>query len=172
MLVIKYKFIILFVFLLSSLAMAEENQKKELNKLFKNLINISTTDNAELIEKKIWSVWHKHPKNQQLTERLELGTQLMIEGNYNYALKIFNNIISTDPKWSEGWNKRATLYFLMNNLTKSLRDIENVLNIEPRHFGALSGQARIYIRLEEYEKAINSLEKVIKFYPLFNDSRN
>ena len=167
MLVIKYKFIILFVFLLSSLAMAEENQKKELNKLFKNLINISTTDNAELIEKKIWSVWHKHRKNQQLTERLELGTQLMIEGNYNYALKIFNNIISTDPKWSEAWNKRATVYFLMNQFANSLDDIDNVLRIEPRHFGALSGQARIFIKLQKYEKAIKSIERALKFYPSF-----
>ena len=80
-------------------------------------------------------------------------------GSYDYALKVFNNILKTDPDWSEAWNKRATVFFLMDQYTNSLNDIEKVLNIESRHFGALSGQARIFIRLQEYEKAIKSLEK-------------
>ena len=88
-------------------------------------------------------------------------------GSYDYALKVFDNIINTDPEWSEAWNKRATVFFLMNQYTKSLDDIEKVLNIESRHFGALSGQARIFIKLQEYEKAIISLESALKFYPSF-----
>ena len=83
------------------------------------------------------------------------------------ALKIFDNILATDPGWSEAWNKRATVFFLMKRYTKSLSDIEKVLKIESRHFGALSGQARIFIKLQEYEKAIISLKKALKFYPLF-----
>ena len=66
-------------------------------------------------------------------------------GNYDYALEVFNNIIYTDPEWSEAWNKRATLFFLMKRYKSSLKDIDKVLGLEARHFGALSGQARIYI---------------------------
>jgi tetratricopeptide (TPR) repeat protein len=88
-------------------------------------------------------------------------------GNYDYALEVFNNIIYTDPEWSEAWNKRATLFFLMKRYKSSLKDIDKVLGLEARHFGALSGQARIYIKLEEYEKAILSLKKALKFYPSF-----
>ena len=88
-------------------------------------------------------------------------------GDYNYALKVFDNIIITDPRWSEAWNKRATVYFLMSQFTESLNDIDKVLNIEPRHFGALSGQARIFIKLQKYESAIKSIEKALQFYPSF-----
>ena len=88
-------------------------------------------------------------------------------GNYDYALMVFNNIIKTDPDWSEAWNKRATLFFLMKQYKKSLDDIEMVLDIESRHFGALSGQARIFIKLKEYEKAILSIKKALKIYPSF-----
>ena len=91
-------------------------------------------------------------------------------GDYNYALKVFDNIIVTDPQWSEAWNKRATVYFLMNNLQILLDDIDKVLNIEPRHFGALSGQARIFIKLQKYEKAIKSIERALEFYPSFKKS--
>ena len=93
----------------------------------------------------------------------------MYEGSFIYALKIFDNIIYTDPQWSEGWNKRATLLFLMNDLTRSVEDIEKVLILEPRHFGALSGKARIFIKLQEYEKAIKCLKKTLKFYPTFKN---
>ena len=158
---------ILFLFLSSFFHSAQSSQKITLDKLFDQLIKTSNTNNAELIEKKIWSIWSKHPVDVKLTEKLEFGTELMQYGDYNYALRVFDNIIITDPLWSEAWNKRATVYFLMNNFTSSLDDIDKVLSIEPRHFGALSGQARIFIKLQEYEKAIKSIERALKFYPKF-----
>ena len=146
---------------------AQSSQENILNDLFNKLKKIDNSKNAVLLEEKIWSIWNEHPTNNRLTERLEFGTELMQYGNYNYALKVFNNIIITDPKWSEAWNKRATLYFLMSEFTNSLDDIDKVLNLEPRHFGALSGQARIFIKLQKYEKAIKSIERALKFYPSF-----
>ena len=146
---------------------AQSSQKNILNNLFNQLEKVDNSKSAGLLEEKIWSIWNVHPTNNRLTQRLEFGTQLMESGDYNYALKIFDNILIADPKWSEAWNKRATLYFLMSQFTNSLNDIDKVLNIEPRHFGALSGQARIYIKLQKYEKAIKSIERALKFYPSF-----
>ena len=146
---------------------AQSSQENILNNLFVQLKKVNNSKSAALLEAKIWSIWNEHPTNNKLTERLEFGTELMQYGNYNYALKVFDNIIVTDPTWSEAWNKRATVYFLMSQLTDSLNDIDKVLNIEPRHFGALSGQARIFIKLQKYEKAIKSIEKALQFYPSF-----
>ncbi len=146
---------------------AQSSQKDLLNNLFNKLEKVTNSKSAELLEKKIWSVWSKHPSNRKLTDKLELGIEIMQYGDYNYALKIFDNILVTDPKWSEAWNKRATVYFLMNEFTNSLNDIDKVLSIEPRHFGALSGQARIFIKLQKYEKAIKSIERALQFYPSF-----
>tara|TARA_B110001452_G_scaffold27665_1_gene21665 strand:+ start:380 stop:925 length:546 start_codon:yes stop_codon:yes gene_type:complete len=158
----------LIFFLFFNLANAENlEQKNKLDALFNQLKKVNNSKTAELLEKKIWKLWSQHPKDHKLTEKLEFGTELMQYGSYDYALKVFNNIINTDPEWSEAWNKRATVFFLMNQYMKSLDDIEKVLNIEARHFGALSGQARIFIKLQEYEKAIISLESALKFYPSF-----
>ena len=162
-----YKIFILFLFLSSFFLSAQSSQKILLDKLFDQLVKVDDSNNAEQLEEKIWSVWSKHPKNNKLTERLEFGTELMQYGDYNYALKVFDNIIFTDPKWSEAWNKRATVYFLMGEFKYSLDDIDKVLSIEPRHFGALSGQARIFIKLKRYEKAVKSIEKALTFYPSF-----
>ena len=161
------KIFFIFLFTCSVFSSAQSSQKNVLNNLFNQLERTNNSKNATLLEERIWSIWNKHPTNNKLTERLEFGTELMQYGNYNYALKVFSNILESDPKWSEAWNKRATVYFLMSQFTNSLNDIDKVLDIEPRHFGALSGQTRIFIKLQEYEKAIKSIENALKFYPSF-----
>ena len=166
-----YKVFLLFLFLSSFFSSVYSSQENILNNLFNKLEKVNNSKSAALLEEKIWSVWNEHPTNNKLTERLKFGTELMQYGDYNYALKIFDNIIVTDPKWSEAWNKRATVYFLMSQFTNSLDDIDKVLNIEPRHFGALSGQARIFIKLQRYEKAIKSIERALKFYPSFKSGK-
>ena len=162
-----YKIFILFFFISNFFLSAHSSQEIVLNKLFDQLIKTHNLNNAEQLEKKIWSIWSEHPNNNKLTDRLEFGTELMQYGDYNYALRVFNNIIITDPQWSEAWNKRATVFFLMNKLSNSLDDIDKVLSLEPRHFGAPSGQARIFIKLQKYEKAIKSIERALDFYPSF-----
>ncbi len=146
-------------------------QKNKLEGLFNQLQKVNNSKTAEILEKEIWAIWNEHPNDIKLTEKLKLGTELMQYGSYNYALKIFNNILATDPEWSEAWNKRATVFFLMEQYMKSLADIKKVLKIESRHFGALSGQARIFIKLKEYEKAITSLQKALRLYPSFKNGK-
>ena len=164
----KFSKIFLIVLYISSFfSVAQSSQENILNRLFNQLEKVNNQKSAGFLEKKIWSIWSKHPTNNKLTERLEFGTELMQYGDYIYALKVFDNIIVSDPEWSEAWNKRATVYFLMSQFTDSLVDIDKVLNIEPRHFGALSGQARIFIKLQKYEEAIKSIERTLKFYPSF-----
>ena len=161
------KIFLIILFISSFVSSVQSSQENVLNNLFIQLKKVNNSKSAALLETKIWSIWNKHPTNNKLTERLEFGTELMQYGDYNYALRVFDNIIITDPKWSEAWNKRATVYFLMSQFKNSLNDINKVLVIEPRHFGALSGQARIFIKLQEYEKAIKSIENALKFYPSF-----
>tara|TARA_B100000780_G_scaffold96104_1_gene67037 strand:- start:596 stop:1147 length:552 start_codon:yes stop_codon:yes gene_type:complete len=167
----KFNKIFLVIFYISFFfSSAQSSQEIILNNLFNQLEKVNNSKASALLEEKIWSIWNEHPTNNKLTEKLQFGTELMQYEDYSYALKVFDNIILTDPKWSEALNKRATVYFLMGEFDNSLNDIDKVLNIEPRHFGALSGQARIFIKLQKYEKAIESIERALKFYPSFKSS--
>ena len=170
----KFIFILILNLILVSNTNAKNhnlNQINELNKLFSELGKINNIEDGDILEKKIWAVWNKHPNQNNLTEKLELGTSLMYQGRYDYALKVFTNIINSDPKWSEAWNKRATLLFLMKDYQKSLDDISIVLELEPRHFGALSGRAQIYIDLELYQKALKDLKDAKKIHPVIRGNR-
>ena len=80
-------------------------------------------------------------------------------------------ILELTPDWAEGWNKRATVLYLMGRYQESLKDIDEVLKRESRHFGALSGQCLVHIKLKNYEKAIKSYETVKKIYPSISSAK-
>ena len=145
-----------------------EERESELNNLFKQLKNSEATK-AILIENKIWKIWSIHPSNDRrgyrLTVLLAQGSFLMSEKELNRAYEIFSQIILVDPNWSEAWNKRATVLYLLGRYQQSQKDIDEVLKLEKRHFGALSGQGLVQTELKNYEKAINSYKKVQKIYP-------
>jgi tetratricopeptide (TPR) repeat protein len=162
---IRHKLIIFFLLISTSIVFAGNYQSAELDELFQKLAKNHDPSYGSSLEKKIWKIWSMHHSDQKLTNKLELGKELMNNGSYNFALEVFTNIIKSDPLWPEAWNARATLLFYMNDYENSLKDIDKVLHLEPRHFGALSGRAQISIRLEQYEKAISDLKKAKKINP-------
>ena len=170
----KFISILILSFLFFSNANAED-RKSELNKLFSQLKNSKDLSSAQIVEKKIWEIWLIHPSDDRrgfrLTELLTQGSRLMNIGELNKAYNLFTQIIATEPDWSEAWNKRATVLYLMNQYQSSLDDIKITLALEPRHFGALSGQALNYIELNQYEKAIESYKNVQKIYPIMDGAK-
>ena len=145
-----------------------EERESELNNLFKQLKNSEVTKAIE-IEKKIWKIWSTHPssdrKGYRLTELLAQGSFLITQKELSEAYGVFSQIILADPNWSEAWNKRATVLYMLGRYEQSQIDIDQVLKLEKRHFGALSGQGLVQTELKNYEKAINSYKEVQKIYP-------
>ena len=166
--------ILVISFLLFSNASAEERNNK-LEKLFTQLKNTKDLPTAQIVEKKIWEIWSIHPSDDRrgfrLTELLTQGSRLMNVGELGKAYKLFTQIIAVEPDWSEAWNKRATVLYLMNQYQSSLDDIKITLALEPRHFGALSGRALNYIELKQYENAIESYKAAQKIYPLLDSAK-
>ena len=118
---------------------AESKDKDtKLSQLFEQLKKSNNVSTALEIEIKIWNIWSTHPTQKQLTQSLVKGSDLISKGELEAAYKIFSIIINSDPDWVEGWNKRATVLYLMGRYEDSLSDIDEVLKRESRHFGALS----------------------------------
>ena len=63
-----YKLIIFFFLIFIFFLPTQSSQKTTLNQLFNELIKIDNYKEAQIIEKKIWAIWHVHPKNIKLTE--------------------------------------------------------------------------------------------------------
>ena len=162
----KLSLYVFLVFIFCGNVFAESKTRDvRLSQLFEQLKKANNASIAFEIEMKIWNIWSTHPIHNNLTQLLSKGSGLISKGELDVAYKIFSTIIESDPDWAEGWNKRATVLFLMGRYQDSLKDIDEVLKRENRHFGALSGQGLVQTELKNYEKAIISYQAVQKIYP-------
>ncbi len=112
----------------------------------------------------IWRIWSR--SGDAAIDRLfARGVEHMQQQSFDDALKVFDEIVRRKPAFAEGWNKRATLYFLLGENEKSLRDCDEVLKRNPRHFGALAGAGQIHLRLGHLEQALEFFQRARKVNP-------
>ena len=60
-------------------------------------------------------------------------------GNIPKAITMTNQIISIDPTFSEGYNKRATYQLANQQYDECMVSAKKALELFPSHIGALSG---------------------------------
>ena len=141
------------------------NQEDDrLDALFSQLQSANSGRTAKIVEQLIWKIWLQSG-DETLDQLMATGVKAMGTGNYNRALAAFNAILEDAPNFAEGWNKRATLYWLMGDFEKSISDIDQTLALEPRHFGALSGLAMIRESQHRPLDAIQAFKQVLEIYP-------
>jgi len=153
------------VTLLISFSPANATQTdKRLNVLFDRLRTTQDQNEARSIEAEIWKIWIEG-KNEKIDHAMSRGLFAMNDGQLDAALEIFTEVIRLAPEFAEGWNKRATVYYLLRNYNHSVRDIAQTLRLEPRHFGALSGLGLINQTLGHTGAAIRAYEQALKTNP-------
>ena len=118
----------------------------------------------ELAQASIWRVWSRSG-DAKVDELFERGVQEMNIGAIELAIETFTSVITNKPEFAEGWNKRATLYFLAGEFDKSLKDCDEVLKRNPLHFGVLAGYGQIYFQLEQPARALDFFQRALKINP-------
>ena len=115
-------------------------------------------------EAAVWRIWGR--SGDAATDRLfNRGLEQMREGQLRGAVDTFNRVIALRPDFAEGWNKRATVYFLLGEDELSLKDCDEVLKRNPQHFGVLAGYGQIYLRKGELQRALDYFEQAIAINP-------
>ena len=133
--------------------------------LLDQLKRAQSMDEAGPIVDKLWREWTSAHANSEEEALMSEGLVAMSEGNLDRAENIFTKLIEANPSFTEAWNKRATLRFMLWDFEGSLRDVEKVLTLEPRHFGALSGLGMIHLRLGDPERALKAYEDLVNIFP-------
>ena len=119
---------------------------------------------AKHVEARIWAIWLHTPSDTaallMMRAKAAMDAQQM-----DVALKLLDAVVKLRPDYVEGWNRRATLYYLQNDYAHSLADIEQVLVREPRHFGALAGLGMIMQDLGDEKRALDAFRKALAINP-------
>ena len=149
---------------------ADYTDKAALDELFAQLKVAQTPQEANDLTAEIWNIWFS-PDVPELAGRMSKASVSMSAGDFTTALTLLSSVITDYPDYAEGWNQRATLYFMMGNLDASLADIGKVLAIEPRHFGALSGRVMIYLKQGKRGDALRDMIAALAIDPYLDEKK-
>lgn len=115
-------------------------------------------------EQALWNVWHRSG-NPEVDARLYEGIVAMQRGALEQAITIFTEVIAMAPEFAEGYNKRATTYYMMQDFEQSLRDCDQTIALNPVHFGALSGAGLCQLGERNLTQALSYFERALAVNP-------
>lgn len=152
-------------------ATAPKTRQQRLDTLFFDLKHQRNEKAAERIAARIWQEWNR--SDSAVVDLMMQWSQEAIEKKkFDVALDFLDQVVTLSPAYAEGWNRRATVHFMMHSYGKSMADIERTLELEPRHFGALSGLAQIMKETERKQLALSAYERVLAIYPMLRSAQN
>ena len=164
------KRLIILIILFSNFAQADQKDER-LIELFDKLFLSTNNMEASKLLFNIWDIW-SIADNQETQIIFDEANKLMDFGELDNAIELFTKVVKQSPEFAEGWNKRATVYFLKGELNKSISDIEKTLNLEPRHFGALDGLAEIYLMQDDLVGAAVIYRRILEIIPSSKKSQD
>jgi tetratricopeptide (TPR) repeat protein len=160
----------LLALLLAAAPAAAAQDDPRLDELFAQLKATSSATKARDLQSAIWQIWMVAGSGEA-NLLLREGIAAMSRQDYDTASEAFSRVIELEPGFAEGWNKRATVRFLMFDFAGSVLDIERTMILEPRHFGALSGLGQIYMALDRPEAALKAFEAALAINPHLDSVR-
>ena len=127
----------------------------------------------EAAQTAMWTIWMRPGnKDTKAGDAMKEGSRMMMnEATYGESLTQFTIAIQRAPFWSEAYNKRATLYYLMRKWKESIEDCKMSLSLERFHFGAASGMGLCCLNLDEKAQALEAFEQALSINPGLTEIR-
>jgi tetratricopeptide (TPR) repeat protein len=118
----------------------------------------------------LWEIWCRSgvPEVDRLFRD---GVAAMESRDLPRAENLFSQIIEIAPDFAEGWNKRATVRYLVEDYAGAIADCEETIRRKPRHFGALSGQGLCHVALGQMREAADLFRRCLEVYPHLTAAR-
>ncbi|MDP2122311.1 MAG: hypothetical protein Q8K28_20620 [Hoeflea sp.] len=135
-----------------------------LDNLFSELKRERDDQQAKRISERIWAKW-RDSGSATVNLMMQWADKAVTDNKNGLALDLLDQVVVLEPDYVEGWNRRATLHFMMGNHGKSMVDINRVLTLEPRHFGAIAGMAAILAVSGNAELELRAWEQMLEIYP-------
>lgn len=150
---------------------AETQTIDPVDRMFADLKKTSNPKYAKTIADGIWAQWFRSG-SATIDLMLHWSNEAIERNDFHIALDYLDQIVIKKPDFPEGWNRRATLHFMMNNFAKSMADINEVLALEPRHFGALAGMALILEQTGNKKAALSAWKRTLDVYPAMKNAQD
>ena len=105
--------------------------------------------------------------NQNLAE----GRKLHYARNYDGAIKLYNESIKLNSKFSEAYNSRGISYYYMGQYERAIQDFDKAIYLDTNNYHAYCNRGTAYGKdLQKYDKAFNDFNVAIKINPNYYDA--
>lgn len=142
---------------------AEQNQQKAA--LFDDLANATSELEGRHIEDAIWRIWFDQAPTPEIRGWMDAGIERREAYDFEAAELAFDKVVEAAPDYAEGYNQRAFIRYLRENITESQTDLEKTLELEPNHFGAMAGLFQVLFRQQRQEAANRVLQQAVTVHP-------
>jgi tetratricopeptide (TPR) repeat protein len=140
------------------------DRTQNLDFLFEALKVAPDETSAKAIEERIWSLWLS--AGGDTTNLLMSRVKTAVEAkDLDLAIKLLDAVVEFKPDYVEGWDRRATIYYLKKDYARAVADIAQVLTREPRHFGALFGLGLIMQEFGDDKRALDVYRRALAIDP-------
>ena len=150
--------------LMAAISALASQTDARLQALFEQLRDAQSADDARVLETRIWGIWNESG-DDDVDRLMQAAVRAMAGRRYEQALEHLDQVVRLAPQFAEGWNRRATVYWLLDRLSESVADIQRTLALEPRHFGAISGMGLIFMQSGDEEGALDAFEALLVINP-------
>jgi len=137
--------------------------------LLSALGSANSQSEADLLAAKVWDVWLTAP-DEAAQAVLDTAMERRQAYDFRGAIAELDRLVASYPDYAEGWNQRATMYFMVGDLKASLADVDEVLSREPRHFGALAGKGMILFQQGKVALAQLAVREGLRHHPFLRES--
>ncbi len=141
---------------------------EDAQKTITNLMaHLATTDDRLLageIAVSIEKLW-RLPGGDTVNLLIDRAALFASKNELDKALKLLDAATELAPDYPEVWNRRAYVFYRMENTDAALGDLRRTLALEPNHFRALDGMAKILESLGEKGAALKAYDQLLKIYP-------
>ncbi|MDN2565677.1 hypothetical protein N1F89_05540 [Aquibium sp. A9E412] len=148
----------------------QQQHEERLDTLFADLKRERNETAAKRIAGRIQEEWNRSGSDTA-DLLMRWAYKAMREREFAVALDFLDQVVVQFPGYAEGWNRRATVHFMMDNHAKAMADIARTLALEPRHFGALAGLAGILKANGDNALALDAYRRVLAVYPMMREAQ-
>lgn len=154
----------------TGVSVVQVDTAQRLEQLFVELRKAKTEQSAQRVSNRIRQVWIQSG-SASIDLMMEWAQQAIQQEKYDVALDFLDQVVLLQPDYPDGWNRRATVHYIMEDYSKAMADIARTLELEPRHFIALNAMAAILTETGHAQPALNAYRRLLDVYPMQREAQ-
>jgi tetratricopeptide (TPR) repeat protein len=93
------------------------------------------------------------------------GNAYTLKGDYDLAIKDYDESIKVNPKDSKAFYNRGLAYNRKGERDRAIADLDEAIKLDPYYTNAFLARAQVYEKKSEYDRALRDYDEVIGLQP-------